>query len=531
MLKTFIYKLLFFGLLISFYSCELRKNSENKTMELNEEVLYRPYFHFTPQNNWTNDPNGMFFFNGYYHLYFQHHPKSNKWGPMHWGHAISTDMITWREQPIALYPDEKGYIFSGSAVVDVNNTSGFGKEGESPIVAAFTYHNAEKEKTKDINTQTQGIAYSQDEGLTWTKYDGNPVIENPGVYDFRDPKVIWDAENTQWVLTLAASQVTKFYTSKNLKDWEFASDFGEGIGFHHETKAWECPDLFPVEVEGTDEVKWVHLVSVNPGGPNGGSATQYFVGDFDGQNFIVDPEFASQMNKEHDFWVDFGKDNYAGVTWSNIPDNDGRRLFIGWMSNWQYANEVPTEKWRGSMTIARELKLTKDDTYRLKSLPVQEMQNYRTVKFKNENVRVGNTTKLIDSKNIDLTRAEVNIDINDVKDKSFSLILKNNKNEKLLFGYDSSKEAFYVDRGQSGKVEFSKDFGDKASWAPRISEEENMTLKILLDKTSIELFFDEGRTVMTEIFFPSKPFDTLIMETENQDLILGSIEVNQLKIN
>ncbi|NNK76339.1 MAG: glycoside hydrolase family 32 protein [Maribacter sp.] len=494
-----------------------------------EEELYRPNFHFTPKENWINDPNGMFFYNGYYHLYFQYHPEGNKWGPMHWGHAISTDMITWREQPIALYPDELGYIFSGSAVVDVNNTSGFGKDGQSPVVAIYTSHDPQKAKNERIDVETQSIAYSLDEGLTWNKYEGNPVIKNPNLRDFRDPKVIWDVDNNQWVLTLAAGQKTMFYTSNNLKEWSLASEFGDGLGNHE--GVWECPDLFSMQVEDSDEIKWVHIVSIGSGGPNGGSATQYFVGDFDGKEFTVDPKFAMAMNKEHGFWVDFGKDNYAGVTWSNIPDSDGRRLFIGWMSNWQYANDVPTETWRGSMTIARELKLTKDDTYRLKVLPVQETQNYRTVKFKNENVQVVNSTKLIDSKNIDLTRSEVNLEINHAKRKSFSLILKNNKNERLLFGYDASKKAFYIERGQSGKVGFSEDFGNKASWAPRISEEENLTLKILLDKTSIELFFDEGRTVMTEIFFPSEPFNSLTIETENQDLMLDSIEIHELKIN
>lgn len=518
---------------VALISCKGKTEStiaNSKTSEVlidTEEALYRPNLHFTPKENWINDPNGMFFYNGYYHLYFQYHPEGNKWGPMHWGHAISTDMITWREQPIALYPDELGYIFSGSAVVDVNNTSGFGKEGQSPVVAIYTSHDPQKAKNERIDVETQSIAYSFDEGLTWNKYEVNPVIENPNLRDFRDPKVIWDVDNNQWVLTLAAGQKTMFYTSNNLKEWNLASEFGDGLGNHE--GVWECPDLFPMQVEDSYEIKWVHIVSIGSGGPNGGSATQYFVGDFDGQNFIVDPEFAMAMNKEHDFWVDFGKDNYAGVTWSNIPDSDGRRLFISWMSNWQYANEVPTEKWRGSMTIARELKLTKEDTYRLKVLPVREAQNYRTVKFKDESVHVANSTKLIDSKKIDLTKSEVNLEISDVNGKSFSLILRNNKNEKLLFGYDASKKAFYIDRGQSGKVGFSEDFGDKTSWAPRISEEEKLTLKILLDKTSIELFFDEGRTVMTEIFFPSEPFNSLTIETENQDLMLDSIEIHELK--
>ena len=281
-------------LLISlFVSCK-QKNAENKsieeisdTIEYSEEELYRPNFHFTPKKGWMNDPNGMFYYNGYYHLYFQHYPDDNVWGPMHWGHAISTDMVTWREQPIAIYPDEKGYIFSGGAVVDVNNTSGFGKDGEQPIIAMFTYHDMAGEKAGEKNIQSQAIAYSLDEGQTFTKYSENPVIKNPGIRDFRDPKIVWDSIHEKWVMVLAAGQKIMFYSSSNLKDWKSESNFGDGIGAHG--GVWECPDFFPMLVEGTDEVKWVLLVSINPGGPNGGNATQYFVGDFDGKQFKIDP--------------------------------------------------------------------------------------------------------------------------------------------------------------------------------------------------------------------------------------------------
>ena len=514
-------------------SCKNRQDNSEQDQAIAdiaiEEELYRPHFHFTPKQNWINDPNGMFFYNGYYHLYYQYHPEGNKWGPMHWGHAISVDLITWREQPIALYPDELGYIFSGSAVVDVDNTSGFGIEGQSPVVAIYTSHDPKKEKIESIDVETQSIAFSLDEGLTWTKYEGNPVIKNPGIRDFRDPKVIWDTVNNQWILTLAASQKTMFYTSENLKDWEFASEFGEGIGNHE--GVWECPDLFPMVVEGSEDIKWVHIVSIGSGGTNGGSATQYFVGDFDGKQFTVDTEFEAAMQNQHDFWVDYGKDNYAGVTWANIPNSDGRKIFIGWMSNWQYANEVPTETWRGSMTIARELKLIKEDTYRLTILPVQEVQNYRTVKFKKERVQIDEGIKLIDSESIDLTRSEINFKIADISDKSFSMEVKNDKGEAVSFGYDKAKRSFYIDRSQAGRTDFSENFGNAISWAPRTSKENKLTAKILLDKTSIELFFDEGKTVMTEIFFPTEPFNVLIAETSDQDLALESIEMHELKIN
>lgn len=322
-----------------------------------------------------NDPNGMFYLNGIYHLYFQYYPKGNVWGPMHWGHAISKDLISWKEQPIALYPDKLGLIFSGSAVVDYKNTSGFGKNGIIPIIAIYTYHNLEGEKAKEIDFQTQAIAYSLDEGLTWTKYNKNPVIANPGIKDFRDPKVIWDTKNSTWILVLAARNKIMFYSSKNLKNWKLESSFGQDYGQHG--GVWECPDLFPIKVEESDETKWVLIVSINPAAPNGGSGTQYFIGDFIGNKFTIDPNFSKQLDTQKAVWIDYGRDNYAGVTWSNIPKKDGRSLFIGWMSNWDYARDVPTETWRSAMTIPRELKLNKiANKYILTSKPVTEFSNY-----------------------------------------------------------------------------------------------------------------------------------------------------------
>jgi levanase/fructan beta-fructosidase len=248
----------------SFLSCknfsDLNKETNMKEKN-NDELMYRPNIHFTPQKNWMNDPNGMFYHKGKYHLYFQHNPNSNVWGPMHWGHATSENLIHWDEHPIALYPDKLGTIFSGSAVVDLENTSGFGSIENPPIVAIFTNHNSEEEKKGSELFQNQSIAYSLDDGYSWQKYNGNPVIKNPGVKDFRDPKVIWYEKDKKWILTLAASQVTKFYESKDLKKWNLISSFGEGIGNHN--GVWECPDLFQLQVKGTSKTKWVHLVSIN----------------------------------------------------------------------------------------------------------------------------------------------------------------------------------------------------------------------------------------------------------------------------
>ncbi|WP_316934346.1 glycoside hydrolase family 32 protein [Hymenobacter sp. AT01-02] len=300
---------------------------------------YRPAYHFTPSAHWMNDPNGMVYLNGTYHLFFQHYPEGMTWGPMHWGHATSKDLVSWKEEAIALFPDKLGMIFSGSAVVDENNTAGFGKNA---LVAIFTHHNADEEKKKTNKHQYQSLAYSLDEGKTWKKYEGNPVLPNPGIQDFRDPKVSWNVVAKQWVMTLATKDRITFYGSPNLKSWTKLSEFGEKLGAHG--GVWECPDLFPLVLNG--KTHWVLLVSINPGGPNGGSATQYFVGQFDGKTFT--PTTTTQK------WVDWGKDNYAGVTWNNTG---ARKLFLGWMSNWEYANEVPTSPWRSAMTTPRDLAL------------------------------------------------------------------------------------------------------------------------------------------------------------------------------
>lgn len=505
--------------------------NEQDTDAISNEDLYRPNVHFTPKKGWMNDPNGMFYYNGYYHLYFQHYPDSTVWGPMHWGHAISTDMISWKEQPIALYPDEQGYIFSGSAVVDIDNTSGFGKDGKVPIVAMFTYHDMAKEKAKAVDVESQAIAYSLDEGVTWTKYAENPVITNPGIRDFRDPKVSWDAIHNKWVMVLAAQNKTMFYESKDLKNWKFLSDFGsdfnQEIGTHG--GVWECPDLFPLPVDGTDEVKWVHLVSINPGGPNGGSATQYFIGDFDGTTFTMDKSFETELNVNHDFWVDFGKDNYAGVTFSNVSSKKGGKFFMGWMSNWEYANEVPTQKWRSSMTLPREIRLIKDEkSYRIAFSPVSELDTYKGKKFKKERIEVKEKLELINAKQVNLSSVEIKFAITDLENNPFTFSLTNAIGDELIFGFEKETNRYFIDRRKSGETDFEKRFASKISYAPRTSANTNLQGVILLDKTSIELFFDDGETVMTEIFFPHAPFEGLFIQSKNKNLVLDFLEVNQL---
>lgn len=475
-------------MLLGFYlfsACQSTKDSSIMT----EEKNYRPAFHFTPKAHWMNDPNGMFYFNGTYHLYYQYYPEDNVWGPMHWGHATSKDLVHWEEQPIALYPDEKGYIFSGSAVVDLHNSSGFGTTENPPIVAIFTHHNMDKERAKAIDVESQSIAYSLDEGHTWTKYEGNPVIANPGIRDFRDPKVLWDTDNDQWVMVLAAHDRVHLYGSTNLKEWTFLSEFGQEQGHHG--GVWECPDLFPLtDDDGT--TKWVMLLSINPGGPNGGSATQYFVGDFDGKNFTLDPEFEQELEKNNDFWVDFGRDNYAGVTWQNTHRANGNKLFIGWMSNWDYAQVVPTKQWRSAMTVAREIGLSKTDQgYRLTAKPAPELfEAYPLQPLQvNDSLSLGSYRTTIDTEG----------------EQTSGFVFFNQQGDEIAFGYDPAQQHYFIDRSKAGNVLFDEKFVQGRSSAPRLSNQRMAEAIVVLDKTSIEIFWDQGKTVMTEIFFPNSP--------------------------
>lgn len=534
MKDTMIKILMTLNVVFILFSCKNEKTNESMSQEktkgsLSEEQLYRSNFHFSPKVGWMNDPNGMFYYNGYYHLYFQHYPDDNVWGPQHWGHAISTDLVQWNEQPIALFPDELGYIYSGSAVVDYHNTSGFGKEGKVPIVAIYTYHDPIKSAAGDIDTETQAIAYSLDEGYSWTKYEENPVIQNPGVKDFRDPKVTWDEERKQWIMVLAADFEMMIYTSKNLKDWVLADKFGKDIGSHE--GVWECPDLFPLKMEGSDKTMWVLLGSISDGAPNGGNGTQYFIGDFDGQKFVLNKKFEEAIKKKHDFWVDFGMDNYAGVTWSNIPD--GRRIFIGWMVDGQYAHIVPTEAWRSSQSIPRTVKLISNNGVpRLTFQPVDEISTFVGKKYEKNELIIGKKEiKILDSGVVDFSRAQIKYNIQSLKNSGHTFKLSNRLGEELLFGFSSDNNSFFVDRRKSGKIDFNDKFAYKISKVDRLSNKSELDVDIILDKTSIELFFDDGENVMTEIFFPNTPYTDLSILGKNGEFVLNHLEVNQLKFN
>lgn len=494
-------------------SC-VSKNQQATNNGLYDE-LYRPQFHFSPEEKWMNDPNGMVYLNGEYHLFYQYYPDSTVWGPMHWGHAVSTDLVHWQHLPIALYPDSLGYIFSGSAVYDQYNTSELGTLENPPLVAIFTYHNIEKERAGQNDYQTQGIAYSTDKGRTWAKYNQNPVLSNPGIRDFRDPKVLWYQKDQKWIMTLAVQNHVEFYSSPNLKEWKKESDFGIDKGAHG--GVWECPELLQIEQEVTHEKKWVLISSINPGGLNGGSATQYFVGNFDGNTFNTDQTETK--------WIDFGADNYAGVTWSNIPKADGRTLFIGWMSNWQYAEVVPTDKWRSAMTFPRELVLTTDN--HIMSTPVKELENLRSRSAKLKEKNITNSVDLTTEIPFSIEHAELNFDFQfESQMKTISLVFSNSKEEKLVVKIDKENQSLTIDRTKSGSIMFSKYFYARHT-AP-IKLEKELKIQILLDVSSIELFANDGLITMTDIFFPSEPFSNVMIETEGDPVILKDCTIYKL---
>ena len=490
--------LFIFILSYTFTSCKKDSIVENlistdNTLIVLDEADYRPDYHFTPALHWMNDPNGLVYYKGEYHLFYQYNPNGNTWGPMNWGHAVSTDLFNWQDLPIALSPDNSGTIFSGSAVVDASNTSGFKAGSEDPIVAVYTSAG---------ERQSQCIAYSIDKGRTWTKYVNNPVLSNPGIPDFRDPKVSWLSDQNKWLMALATGNKISFYSSPDLKDWTFESDFGAGIGAHG--GVWECPDLFQLTEEGTNVKKWVLLVSINPGGPNGGSATQYFIGDFDGSKFTPDTNTSS--------WIDSGTDNYAGVTYSNIPITDGRRIMIGWMSNWNYAGQVPTSSWRSTNTVPRAITLVKrGSNFGLRFNPVTELNTYinKTV-----------TTLTQKSNVLELTNNDI------VKSGSYQLsfnvdftlldtlkLSTGNMAARMSIIFDKKYGAVTIDRSRSGIVNFNNQFANSSMYQSfKIGVDNKLDIRMLVDKTSIELFWNNGEGVMTTLFFPQYQYNFIRIE-------------------
>lgn len=470
---------------------------------------FRPVYHHTPAYGWMNDPNGMFYKDGVYHLYFQYNPYGSVWGNMHWGHSTSTDLMHWKFEGCAIVPDAWGAIFSGSCVVDHENTAGFGKEA----VVAF-YTSAKSTPWGDI--QMQSMAYSLDNGKTFTKYEGNPILTS-SEKDFRDPKVFWYAPGKHWVMILAVGQHMEIYSSVNLKEWKKESEFGAMQGAHG--GVWECPDLVEIPVEGTREKKWVLICNLNPGGPFGGSAAQYFVGSFDGKKFVNESPTQTK-------WMDWGKDNYATVTWNNAPD--GRCIALGWMSNWQYANNVPTRQYRSANTLARDLTLYREgqEVY-LKSTPSVEVKKARGKKVSIPSFKVSEKHEIVNLFEEKQGAYEVEIVIQNAGASKIAFCLLNDKGEKVSMYYDLNRKQFVMDRSESGTVDFSKDF-PAVTVAP-VNVDKELTLRLFVDRSSIEAFGEDGKFVMTNLVFPSQPYVKMCFEADKNGYAVKSLNVYKLQ--
>lgn len=479
------------------------------SFDMANKESFRPVYHHTPAYGWMNDPNGMFYKDGVYHLYFQYNPYGSVWGNMHWGHSTSTDLMHWKFEGCAIVPDTWGAIFSGSCVVDHENTAGFGKEA----VVAF-YTSAKSTPWGDI--QMQSMAYSLDNGKTFTKYEGNPILTS-SERDFRDPKVFWYAPGKHWVMILAVGQHMEIYSSVNLKEWKKESEFGAMQGAHG--GVWECPDLVEIPVEGTREKKWVLICNLNPGGPFGGSAAQYFVGSFDGKKFVNESPTQTK-------WMDWGKDNYATVTWSNAPD--GRCIALGWMSNWQYANNVPTRQYRSANTLARDLTLYREgqELY-LKSTPSVEVKKARGKKVSIPSFKVSEKHEMVNLFEEKQEAYEVEIVIQNAGASKIAFCLLNDKGEKVSMYYDLNRKQFVMDRSESGKVDFSKDF-PAVTVAP-VNVDKELTLRLFVDRSSIEAFGEDGKFVMTNLVFPSQPYVKMCFEADKNGYAVKSLNVYKLQ--
>ncbi len=444
--------------------------------------LMRPSIHFTPATGWINDPNGLVYLDGEYHLFYQHHPDSTVWGPMHWGHAVSRDLIHWQHLPIALAPDAIGAIFSGSAVIDHANTAGF---GTAAMIAVFTHHTPDR-------GQMQSLAYSLDKGRTWTKYANNPVLQHStlaGAKDFRDPKVFWytDGKQAHWVMALAVAREIHFYRSPNLRDWIESSHFGADFGSH--SGVWECPEIFQINIEGADEKRWVLIVSVGSGAPAGGSGVQYFVGDFDGTTFVC------QDAPERVRWVDYGADFYAVQAWNNTPG--GQHVWLAWMSNWSYANKTPdADGWRGAMTLPRELTLHRDGVdVGLLQQPVQtndDQTPWISQRIDHANVPIHGSLQSACTVGLSISIGP------DTSATQFGLRMRGDADYVIQVSYRPHDQQLQVERSAAGPQVAGIAGPHVVALAPRDS---TIKLRMIIDQTSIEIFADEGRIVLTEQCF------------------------------
>ena len=436
---------------------------------------YRPQVHYTPAANWINDPNGLVYQNGTWHLYYQYNPAGNDWGNMSWGHATSKDLIHWQEQPVAMTRNELGDIFSGSAIVDKDNVAGFGADA---ILAFYT---------SSGEHQQQSLAYSNDGGITFKQYEGNPIIANTVLGDFRDPKVFWHEESQQWIMCLALGWDCgiDLWGSKNLKSWTKLSTFRSSSA-RSNIGQWECPDLIKLPYNGGD--KWVLIVSNNPGGPVGGSGTEYFVGQFDGTNFIAD-------ELDYPLWLDYGSDNYAGVTWSNTPDN--RKIMIGWMNNWNYCGNVPCSPWRSAMTLPRELTLVEvNGLPKLSTQVVKELDNIAGEWRNSQGICSGGDAY------------EIIVNLDPQENSVFSV--GNEVGEYLEIEVNAVAGKVIAKRtSTTGATSFHPLFSLPSLAAPYNRNLETLKLHIYIDNSSVEIISEDGTCALTCLVYPSRPYDRI----------------------
>jgi fructan beta-fructosidase len=473
----------------------------------NYQEPYRPQYHLSAPSGPMSDPNGMVYYEGEYHQCYQYTGR--------WGHAVSRDLIHWEHLPLALVGDELGDTWSGSAVVDWQDTSGL-FDGKAGLVAIFTH-------CKE-GLQSQSIAYSSDKGRTWTKYAGNPVIPNPGLKDFRDPKVIWHAETSRWVMVVSVDRRIQLFSSPNLIDWTFESEFGAGQGSH--AAVWECPDLFPLAVDGNpDDIRWVLHVSIGDNEETDGSTAQYFIGEFDGRKFV------NALPAEETRWTDFGQDYYAAVSYSDIPEADGRRIWLGWMSNWMYPFDAPTSPWKGAMTIPRQLSLrTEADTIRLAQEPIGELRRLRREALFIRDVHVAEGLMKLDYHG---TQYELEAEIEWEAAMEFGIRFRVSHEEATVAGYDARNGRLYLDRTRSGFSAIRNRAGEPARFArrfdaPRYRASNRLRLRAFVDASSIELFFDDGIQVFTSLIYPDPGSDGLELFASGGDFRIRELAIYDL---
>ncbi len=479
--------------------------SVSDTFDTSNREKFRPAYHHTPLYGWMNDPNGMFYKDGEWHLCYQWNPYGSKWQNLSWGHSVSRDLIHWEHRPDAVIePDGLGMIFSGSSAVDRSGSAGFGKDA---VVAMYTSAAA---------SQIQSLAWSDDNGETFTKYDGNPVLTLDS--EARDPNMFWDAERNVWILVLAHAldHEMLIFSSPDMKDWTLESSFGRGLGA--QDGVWECPDLFELPVNGESGKKWVLLCNLNPGGPFGGSATQYFIGDFDGKTFTSDTDDSGKVPTK---WLDYGKDHYATVSFSDAPD--GRRTVIGWMSNWQYAPEVPTMQFRSANTLPREMGIFRapDGQLYVSSTPSPEVDALRGALVKSvSKTSLGSKARTYSIPEL----CEIDMEISPKKAESVEIELSNAAGEKVVMIYDAKSDSLSFDRRKSGIVDFSQDF-PAVTVSPAYTDGDKVGLRIFIDRSSIEVFGKDGRFAMTNLVFPNSPYSRLSVRATG-----GSARLSDLKI-